>query len=342
MYVRKIRLKYRRSKAVAAAVIAAAAALVILAAIPQKNIKTAEKPQTITSIAGSLVPHREGKAKIISIGVFDGSDVKQMDIEEYVLSATAGEMPAAFESEALKAQAVAARTFAFRRLSGSGCNRAEGADVCTSSSHCQAFASLDKLKKRWGGRYDMYLEKISKAVEATRGIILTYGGKPIEALYFSSSGGKTEDAANVFGSSRPYLVSVDGMDSEDPDEDEVTVLYDKAQKKLESVIGRLATAPGELKKIVSIKGRNESGRVSELAIGNKTITGKEARKLFGLKSTNFTISFSSDAMIFKTRGYGHGVGMSQYGANEMAISGASFEEILSHYYPGTQTENIEK
>lgn len=303
-------------------------------------------------LSGALVPGGGGTeaddSPLMSgskIKVYDktAGNIKEMYLEQYIACAAAGEMPAAFDSEAIKAQAVAARTYAYRRMQGSGCSSAGGADICTSSAHCQAFLSVDEMKERWGERFDEYYTKIIDVVVKTRGQIVTYQGKPIDALYFSSSGGKTENAQNVYGNSLPYLVSVDGMDEEASREEagKVKVSYAEALEKFDKLTGGTGLAADELKFSVSIEKRNDSGRVETVKAGGKNISGLKIRKAFGLKSTNFTMSFGDNYMVFETTGYGHGVGMSQYGANEMAKDGASYRQILEHFYTGIEIESIE-
>lgn len=158
----------------------------------------------------SDAPTADGDDATVSIYNADTDKVYSLPLEEYVLRVTAAEMPASFAEEALKAQSVAARTYTARKmasLGGKPCGRG-GADVCTDSTCCQAYRTREELSEKWGSSADMYFDKLSGAVSATRGVILTYNGKPIEALFHSSSGGMTEDAANVFGGDAPYLKSV--------------------------------------------------------------------------------------------------------------------------------------
>ncbi len=249
-------------------------------------------------------------------------------LEEYISGVVAAEMPAAFESEALKAQAVAARTYAMRKLQS-------GAPLCTDSQHCQAYASDEALKERWGSDYAAYKAKVREAVYACAGEVLSYEGKLINALYFSSSGGRTENVANVFSGNLPYLVGVDS-----PEEVRVE---EKSFSASEFVaLANEAFPEAKLKDAgdMEILSRYESGIVAELRIGSATVSGKDARFAFSLRSANFTFTAGKDGVTFKTRGYGHGVGMSQYGANALAKSGATYEEILLHYYSGAALQNL--
>lgn len=283
-----------------------------------------------------------------SIAVWDedAKETVQMGLEEYIVHAVAGEMPASYESEALKAQAVAARTYTVRKMrsvGGAGCDLGDEADVCTSSAHCQAYLSTEEMQQRWGEEYETYLEKITQAVSQTAGEIMLYDGKPIEALYFASSGGKTENAENVFSNAKPYLVSVDspGEGTMGKNEGSVTVTYDQFVKKIQSLYPEISLSATEVQQKTEIKERYESGRVKTVSVAGEEISGKEMRSLFTLNSTNFTIRYGADSLTFETKGYGHGVGMSQAGANAMAQSGEDYASILTHYYTGAALGKIE-
>lgn len=257
-------------------------------------------------------------------------------LETYLVGVVAAEMPASFHEEALRAQAVAARTYTVYRALHGGCN-AHDADVCTSSACCQAFATDEQLRERWGADYAENLARIETAVFSTAGEVLLYDGAPIEALYHSASGGYTEDSENVFANAVPYLRAV-----ESPNEVGTARLTGSVSFTREAfcdlVNGALeaaALSPDELESQVEVTQRSESGRVQRLRLGGVSLSGREARGLLGLDSALFTIAFSAGGVRFDTRGYGHGVGMSQTGANAMGIAGSDYEEILLHYYTGT-------
>ncbi len=259
-----------------------------------------------------------------------------MPLEEYIVLCVAGEMPACFEAEALKAQAVAARTYAVCRMSAYGgepCGRG-GGEVCTDSGCCQAYASYGELADNWGEDYTYNLARITDAVSATAGIVATYGGKPIEALYHSCSGGHTEDAVNVF-SGAPYLLGVDSPGEEGASSFRAEREYSLREftRRVNGAYPFAELARRGLDGQVEVLSRYESGRVEKVRLGGVTLTGREFRKLFDLNSANFTLDISSVVTI-STLGYGHGVGMSQYGANAMAEEGADYREILAHYYTG--------
>ena len=249
-------------------------------------------------------------------------EIKNIELEDYIVGVVAGEMPVSFNEEALKAQAIAARTYAMYKMKNSNGTY----DLVTDKTN-QVYITEDKMKSLWQENFDYYFEKIKKAVYDTKDLIMTYNGDIILSLYFARSNGKTEDAIAVFGSNEEYLKSV-----ESPEENltsEVTISKDKFCNKLNISCDAIN---------ISNVLKSSSGRINSLNINGKTFKGTEIRTLFDLKSTDFDISIGSEIK-FVTKGYGHGVGMSQYGANKLAQNGKNYEEILKHYY---QNINIEK
>ena len=287
-------------------------------------------------------PSDAAQSEAVMLKVCVGDQLEEMELEEYILRVVSAEMPASYELEALKAQAVAARTYTLRKKLGGGCQKIEGAEICSDHTHCQAYCSEEDMRKKWGDDYQTYHEKIEQAVSQTAGQVLVYEGQPISALYFSSSGGMTESSEHVFGGQVPYLQSVASPGESD---------YAGAQTKKEFSYAEAAALISEkypeakitaqnAKTAISILSRYESGRVENLKLGETTISGVKARQLFGLRSANFTISFGADKMTFETVGYGHGVGMSQAGANAMGKDGKTYQEILLHYYTGVALGNV--
>ena len=249
-------------------------------------------------------------------------EIKNIELEDYIVGVVAGEMPASFNEEALKAQAIAARTYAMYKMKNSNGTY----DLVTDKTN-QVYITEDKMKSLWQENFDYYFEKIKKAVYDTKDLIMTYNGDIILSLYFARSNGKTEDAILVFGSNEEYLKSV-----ESPEESltsEVTISKDEFCNKLNISCDAIN---------ISNVLKSSSGRINSLNINGKTFKGTEIRTLIDLKSTDFDISIGSEIK-FVTKGYGHGVGMSQYGANKLAQNGKNYEEILKHYY---QNINIEK
>lgn len=257
-------------------------------------------------------------------------------LEDYLVGVVAGEMPASFEPEALKAQAVAARTYTMRRMK-SPCGR-KGAHICTDSSCCQAYRHDKELKEDWGSSYEEYIQKIRSAVAETAGEAIYYDGELIEALYHSSAGGMTEDAQHVFSQARPYLVGVPspGEESSAQYASSLRLTRKYFVKAVNAKWNKAKLKASSLKKQVEILSRYESGRVESIRLGGVSVSGRELRKLLDLNSANFDFSLGKEYILFNTRGYGHGVGMSQYGANAMAKQGKPYRDILLYYYTGVK------
>ena len=284
------------------------------------------------------IPSPEAARAVISLFDDETGEVSLLPLETYLTGVVAAEMPASFHAEALKAQAVAARTFTLRRLKAAGgepCGRG-GADVCTDSGCCQAYRSEAALRKRWGEDAAYYGSRIKAAVEATAGEVITYGGKPIEALYHSNSGGQTEDAANVFSGGAPYLLSVSSPEGTESAHfrDSVSFSRERFANRLNDAFPGAKLRADRLEEQVRILSRYESGRVAAVRLGEREVTGRQLRSALDLSSANLQIAFSSGAVRIDTLGYGHGVGMSQYGADAMAAAGADYRDILQHYYTG--------
>ena len=281
----------------------------------------------------------------VTISMYDHRSKKlvRLPLEEYLVGVVAGEMPASFDSEALKSQAVAARTLAvgqMRSFGGSGCSQNEGADVCSSFAHCQEWISEDQMRKNWGNDFEANHEKIKQAVTETKGEIMTYNGKPIEVLYYSTSNGKTEEASEVFSRSLPYYTSVESTGEEDAPNFEGSVTYTN-QRFTEIFQSRyhIKLNPDNLKSEIKINGYTESGRIRDLTVGGKNLKATEFRLLYDLNSTDITFVFDKDSITMKTKGFGHGVGMSQVGADRMAKRGDSYKDILLHYYQGVEIKH---
>jgi stage II sporulation protein D len=268
------------------------------------------------------------------------NDVMVIDFEEYLKEVVASEMPVEFDIEALKAQAVAARTYLLYRLKKypEGQEEHPKAPVCT-GVHCQAWHSKDELiASHYQGWYDENWDKIESAVESTRGQILTYEGKIIEPLYHSTSGGRTENSEDVFSLAVPYLRSVESpYDGDSPKlNGSVKVSTSEFIEKIESVYGDMDIREDNLEEKILLGEVSEGGRIKTIIIDNKEISGREIRSLFNLNSTNFSFIQSGNEIEILTTGYGHGVGMSQWGAEGMAREGCNYQEILKHYYTGVE------
>ncbi len=265
--------------------------------------------------------------KNITVSVMDHGETVELALEEYVLCVTLAEMPVAFESEALKAQAVVARTFTRRRMEKP---KHEEIPVCTEPACCQAYITpADYLQ---AGGTEEGLEKVKKAVYDTAGQVLMYQGEYIEATYFSCSGGRTEDALSVWGSDVPYLQSVDS-----PGEEFANHFTDTVSLSKDAFLTSLGLSG---KQITMEKiSYTDGGGVACITICGQAFTGTQIRTALGLRSTAFVITAVGDRVTITTKGYGHRVGMSQYGAEAMAVQGNDYQQILLHYYQGAELKS---
>jgi stage II sporulation protein D len=270
------------------------------------------------------------------LSVLTADGVKTMSMAEYLPMALAGEMPASFGPEALKAQAVALRTYALYGAENRKSAHPD-ADVCMSPGCCCACTDETELRKRWGGSYEEYTAKIDAAVAATDGQYLVYDDEPILAAFHSSSSGMTESSADIW-SAKPYLISVSSPETETDVINFITTVEVSPEELRRAVQAAepgavFSDAPAEW--IGSIE-RFESGRVRSIVLGSAELSGTAARAIFSLRSTDFDLVYTGSGFVFTVRGYGHGVGMSQYGANVLARQGESYADILAHYYPGAE------
>ncbi len=265
-------------------------------------------------------------------------EIIEMGLEDYVTGVLAAEMPASFSIEALKAQAVAARTLAVYKIMHGGCSRNPGADICDDSGHCQAYLTEAEQKAKWKTDYGKYSKKLLVAVQETAGKIITYEDKPILVLFHASSAGYTEDVENVYSQVLPYLRSVPS-----PGESAVTSLlsqeeFDRAwfASTINKAYPKAELKAQQLEKQIVVSSRFPSGRVKVLKLGEVTISGVQFRRLVDIRSANFSITFNRYSVIVTSEGYGHGVGMSQNGAEAMAREGNNYVDILKYYYTGVE------
>ena len=249
--------------------------------------------------------------------------------EQYILGVVSGEMPITFEMEALKAQAVAARTYAMKKMAN---NYNKNYDV-VDTVYNQVYLDDEYLKKAWGNNYINNINKIKKAIIETSGEYLSYNGEVIEAFYFSTSTGKTENGEEIFSGNAPYLKSVSSM--WDSEVSPVYQTYFSFSKN--DFIKKLKLSGSDIK--ITILSTTSTGRIKKIKINNKTYTGSEVQSLLGLRSNYFSINVG-DKVNITCKGYGHGVGMSQYGAHGMAKSGYNYDQILKHYYSGVEIQKI--
>ena len=269
----------------------------------------------------------------------DGT-VEEMTLADYLWRVVAAEMPASFEEEALRAQAVCARTYSLWKQAAKS-HEADGADVCADSTCCQAYLSPEDAAQRWGESEAAYSAKIAEAVAGTDGYILTYGGAPIQAVFFSSANGSTADAAEVWGKALPYLVPVDSPEGDEvPNYRSTVTLSADDVRKLARDAGLGCDLSGKPSGWFQKLTRSASGRVASVELGGIELSGGAARSLFSLRSASFDVTESNGVFTFSVTGYGHGVGMSQYGANAMAKAGSGWREILEHYYTGAELQPL--
>jgi stage II sporulation protein D len=272
----------------------------------------------------------------VTLRVWDGEKVQQMTMAEYLPGVVRGEMPASFEEEALKAQAVAERTYILYEMRGGPKSTHPDADVCMDYHCCSAYVSAEKAAANWGDKAGANEEKIQQAVRETDGYVALYDNVPILAVFHSSSAGKTESSGDVWSRDLPYLAPVESPENAD----NVPNYYSTASLPAQEFRTKFLTAhpeakfSGDVSSWITGLTKNSSDRVSAVTVGGVTVDGVEMRTLYGLRSASFTVEASGDTVVFHVTGYGHGVGMSQYGANTMAAEGATWQEILQRYYTG--------
>ena len=285
-----------------------------------KNVEKSVNTEHINTNNTSSNNTTNSSVSEITVYRSNGS-VINLNMTDYLIGVVSSEMPASFNFEALKAQSVLARTYALKAK--------QTGKKLTDTVSTQSYIDIDQMKNKWGNSFNTYYNKIKNAVENTNGEYLSYNGNYIEALYHSTNNGKTESSLDVFGNYYPYLISVSSE-------------YDKnASSYLRTINMPLDTISNKLglslnnDSVISILSYTDGGNIKEININGNNFSGKKVRELLGLRSADFDISISDNNANITTRGYGHGVGMSQYGANGMANAGYSYKDILSHYYPGT-------
>lgn len=275
-----------------------------------------------------------------TLKVLDGDTVVEMDLGTYLVGVVRAEMPASFHQEALKAQAVAARTYTLHKIQSGG-NHGDQADICTDSTCCQAYISEDRARANWGGDADAYEAKVETAVKETDGQAILYDGMPILAVFHSSSAGLTRAAGEVWLNDLPYLQAV-----ESPEETgRIPNYYSRVEFTAADCKTKLLAAfpeadlsgpvSGWLKNAVT----DSAGSVETVEVGGVTVKGTQVRSALGLRSACFDWEAQDGKLVFYVTGYGHGVGMSQYGADRMAADGADYREILTHYYTGVTVDS---
>lgn len=301
--------------------------LILLALLPLVIFKRIHNLPKLSDIPVVLVSRAEGR-------------IYRFDLEEYLVGVVAAEMPACFELEALKAQAVAARTLAARRMKrfgGQGCQHFANADFCDDPAEHQAWLGEVSLRKRWPGwSYFGYYNKIRRAVQESSGLIMIYQNRPIDAVFHSTCGGATASAKDVWNNEIPYLTRVKC------DFDKHSPRYHNTFFFTWTDLERRFKIPGALFKNIKIESVTSQGRVSTLSLGKQLIKGNEFRSKLGLTSTCFSWKTNDSGLSLLVKGYGHGVGLCQYGADGLAKKGWRFHQILKYYYRGITFSRITK
>ena len=307
---------------------------------PVQNAQLPEFVEFTMETTESGAPVQTAEPPYLVLDTASG-EVMEVPVREYVVGAVCAEMPASFEPEALKAQAVAAHTYAYRLTMLAGTDESlKGAHFSNDSSRYQAFFTDEEIREAFGENYEEYYGKIADAVDAVLGEILLYEDEPIIAAFHAMSGGRTESAAHVWGTDVPYLVPVDSQSDLDAPLYEQTVVFSAQEVGTRLKEARDGLMLGsEPEKWLSVAEVSDSGTVLRLHAGSSIFTGQEMRSLFGLRSAAFSVEYTEEGFVFTTKGYGHHVGMSQYGANAMAQAGKTYREILLYYYPGAVIGN---
>lgn len=307
--------------------------VVVIIIVPAVLVLPFSGEKASGELTEQVVSEKKDKAKTnepsVEVAVYRKAEntIQSLELEEYLVGVVAAEMPADFEKEAIKAQALTARTYIVSQMmKGNKKGLPKGADVDDSQDY-QVYKNQAELKKLWGSDYKWKLNKIKEAVEETAGEILTYDGEPITAAFFSTSNGYTENSEDYWENEYPYLKSVSSP--WDKDSPKYTNKVTMSVKDFENKLGVQIANSNEIGTVIK---RTAGKRVGTVKISGKQLSGREIRDLLGLQSSDFTWTRSGDVITITTKGFGHGVGMSQYGANGMAKEGKNYKEIVKHYY----------
>ena len=325
----------RQSMALSLILLAALFALPLAVIVPFRSelaVQAAPAEEETTVTAGE----KDGGTVL---RVLNGDTVEEMDLGTYLVGVVRAEMPASFPEEALKAQAVAARTYTLYKIQSGG-NHGDTADICTDSTCCQAWIALDRAMENWGADGEEYEARVEAAVRDTDGEVILYGGVPILAVFHSSSAGLTRAAGDVWVSDLPYLQAVDSPEPEDSIPNYYSRVAFTAEELRTAILAALPEADltGAAESWFSDPVTDDAGSVETVTVGGVTVKGTQVRSMLGLRSACFEWEPEGDGLAFYVTGYGHGVGLSQYGARRMAEEGADYREILTHYYTGVTVE----
>lgn len=320
------------------------ACLFILNFIQEKKYK--KEQEYIEKEEKNIIEYKADE--LIKVKMHETGEIVAMDINDYLRGVLPAEMSPKYNIEALKAQAVVARTYTYKKIS----TKAEGedADICDNFAHCQAFYDKDKIYQIWEKKgYSKeeildFWDKINTAVVETQGEIITYNGELINAYFHASSPLKTEDVSQIWGGeSYPYLISVESVENENYENrtSQVDISFEDFASKINSDDSIIGFVNKDNIKEICINEYTITGRVKNIKIDDIIISAEKLRTLIGLKSTNFDICLNNEKVIFNVLGYGHGVGMSQVGADTYANKGMNYESIIKHYYCGVDITKLE-
>ncbi len=307
----------------------------VMLLMPLGVIGNSNSVATMATVINNVPKAKEAKATSFLLCNTQSGEVIELKAEDYIFGVVAAEMPALYESEALKAQAVAAYTFACCRKAE---NSQKSYDITDDPLTDQSYINEEKAREKWGDKADEYTDKIKGVINEVEDYMITYDGKPINAVYHAISSGKTEDCKDIWGNQLPYLKSVpsEGDKLADNYVTTKTLSTDQLKEKLSEELEFLGSPENYFGSI----SRTDSGTVTEITVCNKALSGSRIRSLLDLRSSNFEVSYAEENFTFTVYGYGHGVGMSQNGANYMAKQGSSFQEILKHYYTDCKVEKV--
>ena len=327
----------RQSVAVSAVLMAILFVLPLAVIVPFRSELFSSEERAAQSQKDPFVPGELDGETVLK--VLDGDEVREMTVGEYLVGVVRAEMPASFEEEALKAQAVAARTYTYYKIQTGG-NHGDTADICTDSTCCQAYIGEEQARSNWGADADENESKIEAAVRDTDGQVILYGGVPILAVFHSSSAGMTRAAGQVWLNDLPYLQAVE---SPEPGET-IPNYYSRVEFTAEEFRKAFTAAYPEADLSGDISGWlkdavvDSAGSVRTVSVGGVRVKGSSLRSVLGLRSACFEWEVQDGKLVFFVTGFGHGVGLSQYGANQMAADGADYLEIVTHYYTGVTVE----
>jgi stage II sporulation protein D len=305
----------------------------------EKKEEKSKESNNKNTIESNYDYKKYNKIKLLHV---DSKKIEEIDLDEYLYGVVSAEMPASFEEEALKAQAVVARTYTIYKIVNND-GKHKNADICDDSTCCQAWISKeDRLSKWKEDERDKNWNKIVNAVNITQGKIITYNGEPINAFFHSNSGGETEAPIDVWGGSGyPYLQSVEtsGEDAYSQYSSEASFTEKEFTTKIKEIHSNFKI-DFDKKDCIKVEEYTDGNRVKKIKIGNLELSGVEVRNIFGLRSANFEVNIKENKVFFKVTGYGHGVGMSQTGADSMAKQGSNYEEIIKHFYTDVKIVNM--